>query len=412
MKISFSSVAPPPIPLRKHAFHTADAKNSNVYINDNRITAIEHKVEGKKMVLYSGTYNVNADDIYISRMSEIIDGPKLSGYKLWYDTTRIKYICPDNCTEKNTSPNIDPGAIAISGCKFDIGKITKPRLLGEVLDCYRLYKNMTEFGIRVIVMYLTKIDILRIGTINENILFQYVCRIKEYDTLIFIDSTSYKSSVTTKLPKNTKLCENTKNLFNHLALISASGSRNYTHFMNVDNNYFAMHTQVSIYCNVSPYEVFYVFNHNNYDNAITNYKITGDFINFATYYELDRVKGGHRYKIANINGYKYIPKYFDNFTNDTSYSIVVPKQSVKIDFSPDDVDVSQHQTDYSQLPLYVAIDDGPEIKDFVRCLIMGKKNYTVIILCDEDKSGHIDGHVDKHGVPQMTIYRNKNSILR
>lgn len=399
-------------PKHKHEYHVADAKNYNVYIDNNKITRVERKdVDGGDNVLYDVyTRNKYGSVILIPYVTYISNNSQLLDFKLWFYTQHIDGMCPENCAEMNTVTHIPEMSIPISNCTFDIENIKKPCRLGEAIDCYKLYKSMTESGIKIMVLYLTKIDMLQIGTANEHILFEYICRIKEHDTLIFTSDIDADDAITSLL-KNTKLCKNTVVPFVHVEQEYDGAFPSY-----VSLDYSAMHTQVNKHCRVSLHEVIFVFNRNDYDGAMDSYSFDRNMINFAVYSKV--YYGSHSYakyeRIFKIVNVMYIPKYFSNFTNETLYYIYTPEQPSVYTFMLNDP--PSHKLallHYSRLPLYVIIDDGPETEDFIKCLIRGKKNFTIIILCDGDKSSR-DIVRAENGIPQMIMYRDKNikSILR
>lgn len=381
----------------KHKWHSVDYTNYNVYINDHGITKVESK-DGKQILYDGGTQNDHADDIYISETSIVTSGLMLN-HTLFLNVWNS--ICPADCMEEDRSPSSD--VVSLSECHFDIKEITKPRYLGEVIGCYRLYKNMKEFGMKIMVIDLANIFALYIGSGHENILFEYICRVKKYDTLIFVHNlTDAISKVGMLGLENVKLCQNRYDEyrsreytdvpdFGHDKLDLAPNESDqanpyytFNYANTLDLSAFVFYMQIRDHCVVSPHEVIYALNHNRFDyrwnNRIMNCVVYGE-----VYVDSDSMM---------ISMYeKYIDTHFSNFTNDTSYNIHVPRPI------------------YYYPPLYIIVDDGPEIKDFVKCLTKNKNNYTIIILCDGDKEMHNVLRVDKHCIPQIIIYRDKNKKL-
>lgn len=360
-----------------------------------------------KIILYDISEQ-NNHAIYISVTSIITDGIGLSNYELFLDTKYIPDICSADCKEENVLDDYPYDiAISLSECKFDVKGMIGPRYLGEVVGCYKLYKNMVKKGMKIIAFDLKKIDTLQIGTANEHILFEYICRIKKYNTLIFvIDLADAISKVGEGMLENVKLCQNKFTEYYHREQkntlnfgYTASYLTSNSHYLNMRFTrdipifapaHYTLFEQVKSHCIVSPHEVIYALNCNESSDETKNYKWNSHIMNCFVYGYVDcNAYGNSDGKMTEIYE-TYIDKHFNNFTNDTSYNNNTPRY---------------------ESSLYVIADDGPGIEDFTKCLTKGKQNFTIIILCDEDKETQNVLRVDKHGIPQMIIYRNKNKKL-
>lgn len=365
----------------KHSYHILESKECSVTINNRQIT----HVDGKPL-------SDNTD--FVSRTAIISDGPVLSNYQL-YHTANKK--CSPDCNKTGVPSRIneyspDFNGIPLVKCKYDIENMKKPLYLGDAVNCYKLYRKMMNNNIKIAVFYFTKIDVLNI-TGYENILFDYICRIKKYETLIFVDD--MPTDLSFKIPENARLYKNDRTELLKIEKYESASAQVCTQHMSVDSKLYDQ-VRYKLWQIVSPYEILYAFHYNNYESNITDYSRTSGRDNMVSYGFFGTIKKDSMCIMNVAIGCANVLSY--NFTNDVSYNVTVPlidtSSIVRYDYN-----IWEHTS------LYLVIEDSVENRMFALCFKQHVIKFTIIFLCDVGKTPDVFGTKDN---TDMIIYRDKN----
>lgn len=270
----------------------------------------------------------------------------------------------------------------------------KPCTLVFAALCYETYCGMIKNNIRLIVFYFKNLDIFNIGVSSKNRLFEYICRIKKFKALIFLDENPDKKKLSeTRLPKNVIIAtESSKKLFAFTENRHFIGMRVNDMFELVKSKYAA---------DTLPCEIIHAFYRLNYEFIGDGYYkyLDNKLINSIFYNIEHKIEHNLVVNISSEYVSYYSPRFFSNFTNETTYTTFTHGCVVPL------------LGRINAMPLYIVIDmnNMPNIFKFVRCIIKETniKCYIIIILHDHDKP--IRTHIVVMDDSNLILHRYKDT---